>query len=48
MSLCVALIRTDVSEELSAVIIRVSRIRELGTTLGLCIYSLGASLANYS
>jgi hypothetical protein len=30
---CVALVRTDVSEELSATIIRVTRIGELGTTL---------------
>jgi hypothetical protein len=32
---CVALIRTDVSEELSASFIRVTRIGELGTTLAL-------------
>jgi hypothetical protein len=31
---CVALVRTDVSEELSASFIRVTRIVELGTTLG--------------
>jgi hypothetical protein len=31
----VALVRTDVSEELTASIIRVTRIRELGTTLAL-------------
>jgi hypothetical protein len=30
---CVALVRTDVSEELNASIIRVTRIGELGTTL---------------
>jgi hypothetical protein len=30
---CVALIKTDVSEELSASVIRVTRIGELGTTL---------------
>jgi hypothetical protein len=30
---CVALVRTDVSEELSSSIIRVTRISELGTTL---------------
>jgi hypothetical protein len=30
----VALVRTDVSEELSAFFIRVTRIGELGTTLG--------------
>jgi hypothetical protein len=32
---CVALVRTDVSEELSASIIRVTRIGELGTTLAI-------------
>jgi hypothetical protein len=32
---CVALVRTDVSEELSASIIRVTRISELGTILGI-------------
>jgi hypothetical protein len=31
MLLCVALVRTDVSEELSAFIISVTRIAELGT-----------------
>jgi hypothetical protein len=30
---CVALVRTDVSEEVSASIIRVTRIGEVGTTL---------------
>jgi hypothetical protein len=30
---CVALVRTDVAEELSASVIRVTRIGELGTTL---------------
>jgi hypothetical protein len=30
---CVALVRTDVSEELSAYFIRVTKIGELGTTL---------------
>jgi hypothetical protein len=30
---CVALVRTDVSEELSASFIRVTKIGELGTTL---------------
>jgi hypothetical protein len=30
---CVALVRTEVSEELSAFIIKVTRIDELGTTL---------------
>jgi hypothetical protein len=34
MLLSVALVRTDVSEELSAYFIRVIRIAELGTTLG--------------
>jgi hypothetical protein len=33
----VALVRTDVSEELSASIIRVTRIGELGTTLAACV-----------
>jgi hypothetical protein len=33
MLCCVALVRTDDSEELSASIIRVTRIGELGTTL---------------
>jgi hypothetical protein len=33
MLCCVALVRTDVSEELSAFFIRVTRIGELGTTL---------------
>jgi hypothetical protein len=32
---CVALVRTDVSEELSASFTRVTRISELGTTLAL-------------
>jgi hypothetical protein len=32
---CVTLVRTDVSEELNASIIRVKRICELGTTLAL-------------
>jgi hypothetical protein len=53
----VALVRTDVSEELSASIIRVTRIGELGTTLAitsnlcmlqrLCISSQHASVASY-
>jgi hypothetical protein len=53
----VALVRTDVSEELSASIIRVTRIGELGTTLAvtsnrrtlssLCISSQCASVASY-
>jgi hypothetical protein len=47
---CVALVRTDVSEELSASIIRVTRIGELGT---LAVISNGissqraASVASY-
>jgi hypothetical protein len=45
----VALVRTDVSEEISASIIRVTRISELGTTLGetsnRC--TLRASIASY-
>jgi 3-dehydroquinate synthase class II len=32
----VALVRTDISEELSVSIIRVTRIGELGTTLAVC------------
>jgi hypothetical protein len=50
----VALVKTDVSEELSAFIIRVTRICELGTTLAvtsnrrtLCISSQRASVASY-
>jgi hypothetical protein len=42
----VALVRTDVSEELSASIIRVTIIGALGTTLG--ISSQLASVASYS
>jgi hypothetical protein len=34
---CVAIVRTDVSEELSVFIIRVTRICELGTTLAITI-----------
>jgi hypothetical protein len=54
---CVALVRTDVSEELSASFIRVTRIGELETTLAVtsnrCSGSLGissqhASVASYS
>jgi hypothetical protein len=41
----VALVRTDVSEELSASIIRVTRICELGTKL---ISSQRASVTSYS
>jgi hypothetical protein len=33
----VALVRTDVSEELSASFIRVTKIGELGTTLAACV-----------
>jgi hypothetical protein len=33
----VALLRTDISEELSAFVIRVTRIGELGTTLAVAI-----------
>jgi hypothetical protein len=40
------LVRTDVSEELSACFIRVTRIVELGTTLG--ISSQRESVASYS
>jgi hypothetical protein len=47
-----ALVRTDVSEELSASIIRVSQFDEVGTTLAvtsnrLCIFSQLASVASY-
>jgi hypothetical protein len=42
----VALVRTDVSEEPSASFIRVTRIGELGTTLG--IYSQRASVVSCS
>jgi hypothetical protein len=44
----VALVRTDVSEELSASFIRVTRIIQLGTTLAVtsnrCMLRLGISL----
>jgi hypothetical protein len=43
---CVALVITDISEELSAYFIRVTRIGELGTTLD--ISSQSASVASYS
>jgi hypothetical protein len=50
----VALVRTDILEELSALIIRVTRIGELGTTLAvtskrrtLCISMECASVASY-
>jgi hypothetical protein len=52
---CVALVRTDVLEELNASFIRVTRISELGTTLAvtsnrssLGISSQRASVASYS
>jgi Flp pilus assembly pilin Flp len=56
MSRRVALVRTDISEELGATIIRVTRIGELGPlaiisnrrTLGLSISSQHASVASYS
>jgi hypothetical protein len=41
----VALVRTDISEELRASIIRVTRIGELGTTLAV---TQRASVASYS
>jgi hypothetical protein len=46
----VALVRTDVSEELRASIIRLTRIGELGTTLAVPsgISSQRASIASYS
>jgi hypothetical protein len=45
----VSLVRTDVSEELSASFIRVTRIGELGTTLAVTgISSQRASVASYS
>jgi hypothetical protein len=46
----VALVRTDVSEELNASIIRVTRIGELGTTLAVTSNrrTLRASVASYS
>jgi hypothetical protein len=45
----VALVRTDVSEELSASFIRVTRIGELGTTLAVTRYQRTqcASVASY-
>jgi hypothetical protein len=46
MSRHVALVRTDVSEELSVSIIRVTRIGELGTTLA--VTSQHAPVASYS
>jgi hypothetical protein len=52
---CVALVRTNVSEELSASIIRVTRIGDLGTTLavtsthvfGTCCLLLPVSFLSY-
>jgi hypothetical protein len=49
----VSLVRTDVSEELSASFIRVTRICELGTTLAVTstharCEEIGASVASYS
>jgi DNA-binding TFAR19-related protein (PDSD5 family) len=44
----VALVRTDVSEELSASLIKMTRIGELGTTLVSGISSQRASVASYS
>jgi hypothetical protein len=44
---CVALVRTDVSEEPSAFIISVTRIDELGTKLVFSISSQRASVASY-
>jgi hypothetical protein len=43
----VSLVRTDVSEELSASIIRMTKIYELGTTLPLSISSQRASDVGY-
>jgi hypothetical protein len=43
-----ALVRTDVSEELSASFIRVTRIGELRTELAVTISSQHASVASYS
>jgi hypothetical protein len=48
---CVSLVRTDVSEELSASFIRVTRIGELGTTLAVIpigISSQRATVPSYS
>jgi hypothetical protein len=45
MLLCVALVRTDVSEELSASVIKARRIGELGTTLA--VTNNRASVASY-
>jgi hypothetical protein len=45
----VALVRTDVSEELSASVMRVTRIGEVGTTLAMTsnLRTLRASVASY-
>jgi hypothetical protein len=43
----VVLVRTDVLEELSASIIRVTKIGELGTTLEILISSQRALVASY-
>jgi hypothetical protein len=43
----VALVRTEVSEELSASFIRVTRIGELGKLAVTSIYSQSASVASY-
>jgi hypothetical protein len=45
---CALLVRTDVLEELSASIIRVTSIGELGTTLAVTISSQLASVASFS
>jgi hypothetical protein len=47
---CVALVRTDVSEELSASFIKVTRIGELGTVLAVTSnqHILRALVASYS
>jgi hypothetical protein len=43
----VALVRTDVSEELNASFIKVTRIGDLKTTLGVTIYLKRALVASY-
>jgi hypothetical protein len=47
MLLRVALVRTDVSEELSASIIRVTRIGELGTTLAVTRKLAGEEMVDF-
>jgi hypothetical protein len=42
MLCCVALVRTDISGELSASFIRVTRIGELGTTLAKFLRNVGS------